>query len=135
MLVFLCIPLLRYVCPLFLQVALRWTPTQTGLFMMIQPATFAVISPFIGKLSSKFDTKPLTLAGLALIVFSIVGLAVAIGDATVWAMGLAVVAFATGDQYNPTSHVLCRLSCNDRLPCRYADLPRPQHQLPAERGT
>ncbi|HEX3044116.1 MAG TPA: MFS transporter [Bacillota bacterium] len=57
------------VVPFYLQGLRGLSPAQAGLFMIVMPVTTMLISPISGTLSDRMDTRYLSSAGMAVIVF------------------------------------------------------------------
>jgi EmrB/QacA subfamily drug resistance transporter len=55
--------------PYYLQTVMGYTPQKTGLLMAVVPIALGIISPISGSLSDRFGTRPLTVIGLAFMLF------------------------------------------------------------------
>jgi len=55
--------------PYYLQNVMGYTPQKTGLLMAVVPIALGIISPISGSLSDRFGTRPLTVIGLAFMLF------------------------------------------------------------------
>jgi EmrB/QacA subfamily drug resistance transporter len=54
--------------PFYLQDLLGYSPRQAGLLLSVVPAALGVLAPLSGSLSDRFGTRPITLAGLAILL-------------------------------------------------------------------
>jgi len=55
--------------PFYLQGVLGYDPRQVGLLMAVVPVVAGILAPISGSLSDRFGTRPMTVAGLAMLMF------------------------------------------------------------------
>lgn len=63
---FVSISSLMIIQPFYLQYALKYTPAQTGLIMMVNPVVMFIIAPLSGRLSDRIGSEFLTFLGLSI---------------------------------------------------------------------
>src|SRR5574344_377048 len=66
---FVCISASTILLPFYLEDALRLSPGQTGLFMMITPMTLGIFGTLSGSLSDRFGSEFITMIGLVIMSF------------------------------------------------------------------
>jgi EmrB/QacA subfamily drug resistance transporter len=67
-LVFVVITGTIFIIPFFLELVLRYPTRQVGLLLAVSPVLGGIVAPFSGNLSDRFGTRPISLAGLLLMV-------------------------------------------------------------------
>ena len=63
-----------FVLSLFLQYSRGFTPEQAGLILVAQPVTQAILSPFTGRLSDKFEARIVSSIGMLIMFLSLLSL-------------------------------------------------------------
>lgn len=66
---FVCISASTILLPFYLENALRLSPGETGIFMMITPMTLGIFGPLSGSLSDRFGSEFITMIGLVIMSF------------------------------------------------------------------
>jgi EmrB/QacA subfamily drug resistance transporter len=69
MLSFICIAGTTLLIPFFLEGVMGYNPAKIGLLMAIVPVCMGILAPIAGSLSDRFGTRPMTVIGLAFILF------------------------------------------------------------------
>jgi EmrB/QacA subfamily drug resistance transporter len=96
------------VVPFYLQGLRGLSPAQAGLFMVVMPVTTILISPISGTLSDRMDTRYLSSAGMAVIVFGMWMLSNLKADSTNLFMiaGLIITGLGTGWFQTPNNSAI-----------------------------
>ena len=83
--IFICLSGALLLMPFYIQNVLGRDPQQTGLLMATVPVTLGIIAPIAGSMSDRFGSRPITVAGLA--VLTVGFLAVSSLDAETTTLG------------------------------------------------
>lgn len=65
--IFICLAGTLLLMPFYAQNVLGYDPQQTGLLMATVPAALGIVAPLSGSLSDRFGSRPITVAGLAVL--------------------------------------------------------------------
>ncbi len=65
--IFICLSGSLLLMPFYIQNVLGYDPQQTGLLMATVPVALGIIAPISGSLSDRFGSRPITVAGLAVL--------------------------------------------------------------------
>jgi EmrB/QacA subfamily drug resistance transporter len=68
LIMFICLAGTLLLMPFYAENVLGYDPQQTGLLMATVPAALGIIAPVSGSLSDRFGSRPITVAGLAVLV-------------------------------------------------------------------
>lgn len=72
---FVSIAGLLILLPFYLEGVLGFDPGQTGLLLIAAPVALGIVAPISGSLSDRFGTRPVTVAGLAIMTLAYLGVA------------------------------------------------------------
>ncbi|MEM4736090.1 MAG: MFS transporter [Candidatus Thorarchaeota archaeon] len=90
---YMCLIPVSFLMPFFLQEALGWSQSQTGMFLTIHPLTISVTGPIAGLLSERIDARTQTVGGLALQLVGLASIALFLSDIVLVAIGIVVMGF------------------------------------------
>jgi EmrB/QacA subfamily drug resistance transporter len=71
--IFICLAGTLILMPFYIQNVLGYDPQQTGLLMATVPVALGIIAPLSGSLSDRFGSRPITVAGLAMLTVGFLG--------------------------------------------------------------
>jgi MFS family permease len=99
---------IAFLLSIYLQVVQGFTPRDTGMILITQPATMALVASLSGRLSDKYDPRILSSAGMGIIVIGLVMLSF-LTSRTSLAMllpNLVVVGFGFGLFSSPNTNAI-----------------------------
>jgi len=115
--IFICLSGTLILMPFYIQNVLGYDPQQTGLLMATVPVALGIIAPISGNLSDRFGSRPITVAGLA--VLTIGFLAVSSLDAETTTLGYVLrflpVGLGVGIFQSPNNSAIMGAAPRDRL--------------------
>jgi len=115
--IFVCLAGSLLLMPFYIQNVLGYDPQRTGLLMATVPVALGIISPISGTLSDRFGSRPITVAGLA--VLTIGFLAVSSLDAETTTLGYILrfvpVGLGVGIFQSPNNSAIMGAVPRDRL--------------------
>ncbi len=85
-----------FVVPFYLERGLGLGPGRAGLLLGVMPVALGIAAPLAGRLAERFGARPLTIAGLALVVTAMAGLVAFHGSTSTIAAELAVLGVGLG---------------------------------------
>jgi MFS family permease len=115
--IFICLAGSLLLMPFYIQNVLGYDPQQTGLLMATVPVALGIIAPISGSLSDRFGSRPITVAGLAMLTVGF--LAVSSLDAETTALGYVLrflpVGLGMGTFQSPNNSAIMGAAPRDRL--------------------
>ena len=93
---FAIITITPFLFPLYLQEALGWSTSTTGLVMALQALAMLVVSPFSGWWSDRVGSGRPALAALVVLLLSLLATVFLTGDAPLWAVAVLLVLLGVG---------------------------------------
>jgi MFS family permease len=115
--IFICLAGTLILMPFYAENVLGYDPQQTGLLMATVPVALGLIAPVSGSLSDRFGSRPITVAGLA--VLAIGFLAVSSLDAETTTLGYVLrflpVGLGMGMFQSPNNSAIMGAAPRDRL--------------------
>jgi EmrB/QacA subfamily drug resistance transporter len=115
--IFICLAGSLLLMPFYIQNVLGYDPQQTGLLMATVPVALGIIAPISGELSDRFGSRPITVAGLAMLTVGF--LAVSSLDAETTALGYVIrflpVGLGMGTFQSPNNSAIMGAAPRDRL--------------------
>jgi EmrB/QacA subfamily drug resistance transporter len=115
--IFICLMGTLILMPFYIQNVLGYDPQVTGLLMATVPVALGVIAPVSGSLSDRFGSRPITVAGLA--VLTVGFLAVSSLDAETTTLGYVLrflpVGLGVGIFQSPNNSAIMGAAPRDRL--------------------
>jgi EmrB/QacA subfamily drug resistance transporter len=115
--IFICLSGSLLLMPFYIQNVLGYDPQRTGLLMATVPVALGIISPISGSLSDRFGSRPITVAGLA--VMTVGFLAVSSLDAETTTAGYILrflpVGLGMGIFQSPNNSAIMGSAPRDRL--------------------
>lgn len=115
--IFICLAGTLLLMPFYIQNVLGYDPQQTGLLMATVPVALGVIAPISGSLSDRFGSRPITVAGLAVLTAGF--LAVSSLDAETTTLGYVLrflpVGLGVGIFQSPNNSAIMGAAPRDRL--------------------
>ena len=115
--IFICLSGTLILMPFYIQNVLGYDPQQTGLLMATVPVALGIIAPLSGSLSDRFGSRPITVAGLA--VLTVGFLAVSSLDAETTTLGYVLrflpVGLGVGMFQSPNNSAIMGAAPRDRL--------------------
>jgi EmrB/QacA subfamily drug resistance transporter len=115
--IFICLSGTLILMPFYAENVLGYDPQQTGLLMATVPVALGLIAPLSGSLSDRFGSRPITVAGLA--VLTIGFLAVSSLDAETTTLGYVLrflpVGLGMGIFQSPNNSAIMGAAPRDRL--------------------
>ena len=82
--------------PFYLEGILGYAPRQVGLMMAFIPIGLGVMAPISGALSDRFGSRPITVAGLLILVSGYMAMSTLTADTTVWGYAWRVLPIGIG---------------------------------------
>ncbi|NHI88293.1 MAG: MFS transporter [Candidatus Thorarchaeota archaeon] len=82
---------ISYLLPFYLQEALGFTQSMTGIFLMVQPIVISVTGPVAGFVSERWHAKYQTVVGLIVQLGGLIFIALAIPNVLFMAIGIAIM--------------------------------------------
>jgi EmrB/QacA subfamily drug resistance transporter len=117
LIIFICLAGTLILMPFYAENVLGYDPQQTGLLMATVPVALGVIAPVSGSLSDRFGSRPITVAGLA--VLAVGFLAVSSLDAETTTLGYVLrflpVGLGVGMFQSPNNSAIMGAAPRDRL--------------------
>jgi EmrB/QacA subfamily drug resistance transporter len=97
-----------FVLSLFLQYSRGFTPEQAGLVLIAQPVTQAILSPFSGRLSDKFEPRVVSTIGMLLMFLSLLSLVFLSLNTSVIQIIISLIGLGIGSSLfsSPNSNVI-----------------------------
>jgi len=115
--IFICLAGSLLLMPFYIQNVLGYDPQQTGLLMATVPVALGIIAPVSGSLSDRFGSRPITVAGLAMLAIGF--LAVSSLDAETTTLGYVLrflpVGLGVGIFQSPNNSAIMGAAPRDRL--------------------
>jgi MFS family permease len=115
--IFICLAGTLILMPFYIQNVLGYNPQQTGLLMATVPVALGIIAPLSGSLSDRFGSRPITVAGLA--VLTVGFLAVSSLDAETTTLGYVLrflpVGLGVGIFQSPNNSAIMGAAPRNRL--------------------
>ena len=115
--VFVCLSGSLLLMPFYIQNVLGYDPQQTGLLMATVPVALGIIAPISGTLSDRFGSRPITVAGLAMLTIGF--LAVSSLNAETTMLGYVIrflpVGLGMGMFQSPNNSAIMGAAPRDRL--------------------
>ena len=115
--IFICLSGSLLLMPFYIQNVLGYDPQQTGLLMATVPVALGIIAPISGELSDRFGSRPITVAGLAMLTIGF--LAVSSLDAETTTLGYILrflpVGLGMGMFQSPNNSAIMGAAPRDRL--------------------
>ena len=115
--IFICLSGTLILMPFYAENVLGYDPQQTGLLMATVPVALGIIAPISGNLSDRFGSRPITVAGLA--VLTVGFLAVSSLDAETTTLGYVLrflpVGLGIGMFQSPNNSAIMGAAPRDRL--------------------
>ncbi len=115
--VFICLSGALLLMPFYAENVLGYNPQQTGLLMATVPVALGVIAPLSGSLSDRYGSRPITVAGLGVLVLGF--LAVSSLDAHTTSLGYVLrflpVGLGMGMFQSPNNSAIMGAAPRDRL--------------------
>lgn len=115
--IFICLSGTLLLMPFYAENVLGYTPQQTGLLMAIVPVALGIIAPISGSLSDRYGSRPITVAGLGVLVVGF--LAVSSLDAQTTTLGYILrfipVGLGMGMFQSPNNSAIMGAAPRDRL--------------------
>jgi len=115
--IFICLAGTLLLMPFYAENVLGYDPQQTGLLMATVPAALGIIAPVSGSLSDRFGSRPITVAGLAVLAAGF--LAVSSLDAETTTLGYVLrflpVGLGMGIFQSPNNSAIMGAAPRDRL--------------------
>jgi EmrB/QacA subfamily drug resistance transporter len=115
--IFICLAGTLLLMPFYIQNVLGYDPQQTGLLMATVPVALGIIAPVSGSLSDRFGSRPITVAGLAVLTAGF--LAVSSLDAETTTLGYVLrflpVGLGMGIFQSPNNSAIMGAAPRDRL--------------------
>ena len=115
--IFICLSGTLILMPFYAENVLGYDPQQTGLLMATVPVALGIIAPISGNLSDRFGSRPITVAGLA--VLTVGFLAVSSLDAETTTLGYVLrflpVGLGMGMFQSPNNSAIMGAAPRDRL--------------------
>ena len=115
--IFICLSGSLLLMPFYIQNVLGYDPQQTGLLMATVPVALGIIAPISGELSDRFGSRPITVAGLAMLTIGF--LAVSTLDAETTTLGYILrflpVGLGMGMFQSPNNSAIMGAAPRDRL--------------------
>jgi len=115
--IFICLAGTILLMPFYAQNVLGYDPQQTGLLMATVPVALGLIAPVSGSLSDRFGSRPITVAGLAMLTVGF--LAVSSLDAETTTLGYVLrflpVGLGMGIFQSPNNSAIMGAAPRDRL--------------------
>jgi len=115
--IFICLAGSLLLMPFYIQNVLGYDPQKTGLLMATVPVALGIIAPISGELSDRFGSRPITVAGLA--VLTVGFLAVSSLDAETTTLGYILrflpVGLGMGIFQSPNNSAIMGAAPRDRL--------------------
>ncbi len=117
LIIFICLAGSLLLMPFYIQNVLGYDPQQTGLLMATVPVALGIIAPISGSLSDRFGSRPITVAGLAMLAVGF--LAVSSLDAETTTLGYVLrflpVGLGVGIFQSPNNSAIMGAAPRDRL--------------------
>jgi EmrB/QacA subfamily drug resistance transporter len=82
---------ISYLLPFYLQEALGFTQSMTGIFLMVQPIVISVTGPVAGFVSERWHAKYQTVVGLIVQLGGLIFIALAVPNVLFMAIGIAIM--------------------------------------------
>jgi len=115
--IFICLSGSLLLMPFYIQNVLGYDPQQTGLLMATVPVALGIIAPISGTLSDRFGSRPITVAGLAVLTIGFLGVSSLDADTT--AFGYIIrflpVGLGMGMFQSPNNSAIMGAAPHDRL--------------------
>ena len=115
--IFICLAGSLLLMPFYIQNVLGYNPQQTGLLMATVPVALGIIAPISGSLSDRFGSRPITVAGLAMLTVGF--LVVSSLDAETTTLGYILrflpVGLGVGMFQSPNNSAIMGAAPRDRL--------------------
>ena len=115
--IFICLSGSLLLMPFYIQNVLGYNPQQTGLLMATVPVALGIIAPISGTFSDRFGSRPITVAGLAMLTLGF--LAVSSLDAETTTLGYVLrflpVGLGMGIFQSPNNSAIMGAAPRDRL--------------------
>jgi EmrB/QacA subfamily drug resistance transporter len=115
--IFICLAGTLLLMPFYAENVLGYDPQQTGLLMATVPVALGIIAPVSGSLSDRFGSRPITVAGLAMLTIGF--LAVSSLDAETTTLGYVLrflpVGLGMGMFQSPNNSAIMGAAPRDRL--------------------
>ncbi|MBN1454275.1 MAG: MFS transporter [Anaerolineales bacterium] len=115
--IFICLAGTTLLMPFYAQNVLGYDPQQTGLLMATVPVALGIIAPVSGSLSDRFGSRPITVAGLAMLTIGFLG--VSSLDAETSALGYVIrflpVGLGIGIFQSPNNSAIMGAAPRNRL--------------------
>ena len=115
--IFICLSGTLILMPFYAENVLGYDPQQTGLLMATVPVALGIIAPVSGSLSDRFGSRPITVAGLAVLTAGF--LAVSSLDAETTTLGYVLrflpVGLGVGMFQSPNNSAIMGAAPRDRL--------------------
>jgi EmrB/QacA subfamily drug resistance transporter len=115
--IFVCLAGSLLLMPFYIQNVLGYDPQQTGLLMATVPVALGIIAPISGEFSDRFGSRPITVAGLAMLTLGF--LAVSSLDAETTTLGYVLrflpVGLGMGIFQSPNNSAIMGAAPRDRL--------------------
>ncbi|MFZ5912234.1 MAG: MFS transporter [Chloroflexota bacterium] len=115
--IFICLSGTLLLMPFYAENVLGYDPQQTGLLMATVPVALGVIAPLSGSLSDRYGSRPITVAGLGVLVLGF--LAVSSLDAHTTSLGYVLrflpVGLGVGMFQSPNNSAIMGAAPRDRL--------------------
>jgi MFS family permease len=115
--IFICLAGTTVLMPFYAENVLGYDPQQTGLLMATVPVALGIIAPVSGSLSDRFGSRPITVAGLAVLAAGF--LAVSSLDAETTALGYVLrflpIGLGMGMFQSPNNSAIMGAAPRERL--------------------
>jgi len=115
--IFICLSGTLILMPFYIQNVLGYDPQQTGMLMATVPVALGIIAPLSGSLSDRFGSRPITVAGLAVLTIGFLG--VSSLDAGTTTLGYVLrflpVGLGMGIFQSPNNSAIMGAAPRDRL--------------------
>ncbi len=114
---FICLSGTLLLMPFYAENVLGYTPQQTGLLMATVPVALGGIAPLSGSLSDRFGSRPITVAGLAVLVLGFLAVSSLDGHTTTlgYVLRFLPVGIGMGMFQSPNNSAIMGAAPRDRL--------------------